>query len=257
MEISLLTLNLHGWLEENQMEKFEKIVEFIYENEIDIIAFQEVNQHKDKELVCENIRIDNPSLIIKNLLQEKNKTYNFVWDWAHYGYDIYEEGVSILTKFDIKSSESKYVSINEDVNMWKSRKAIKAKVLIEDKMVNLVSCHLGWYGDQEDPFEKQIINLNEFIKEDEGLTFVMGDFNNPDDSKGYELIKHIGLYDLYQNEDKGYTIIEDIAGWEGNKKGLRIDYIFSNKELEVLDSKVTFHKERVSDHFGVMAKVKI
>ena len=30
MEMSLLTLNLHGWLEENQMDKFEKIAEFIY-----------------------------------------------------------------------------------------------------------------------------------------------------------------------------------------------------------------------------------
>ena len=68
MEMSLLTLNLHGWLEENQMDKFEKIAEFIYKNEIDIIAFQEVNQHKDKELTYDNIRIDNPSLIIKNFV---------------------------------------------------------------------------------------------------------------------------------------------------------------------------------------------
>lgn len=257
MEMSLLTLNLHGWLEENQMDKFEKIAEFIYKNEIDIIAFQEVNQHKDKELTYDNIRIDNPSLIIKNFLQEKNKAYNFIWDWAHYGYDVYEEGVSVLTKWNIEKSTSKYVSINDDVTMWKSRKAIKATVSKNDKKMNIISCHLGWFGDQEDPFEKQIVNLDKFIKEDEGLTFVLGDFNNPDDSKGYELIKNIGLNDLYQNKDKGHTIIENIAGWEDNKKGLRIDYIFANEKLEVLDSKVIFDKERVSDHFGVMVKVKI
>ena len=63
--------------------------------------------------------------------------------------------------------------------------------------------------------------------------------------------------DLYQNKDKGHTIIENIAGWEDNKKSLRIDYIFANEKLEVLDSKVIFDKERVSDHFGVMVKVKI
>lgn len=133
MEISLLTLNLHGWLEEYQMDKFEKIAEFIYENEIDIIAFQEVNQHKDKELAYANIRIDNPSLIIKKFLQEKNKAYNFIWDWAHYGYDVYEEGVSVLTKWNIEKGNSRYVSINDNVTMWKSRKAIKATVSKNEK----------------------------------------------------------------------------------------------------------------------------
>lgn len=257
MELSLLTLNLHGWLEENQMDKFEKIAEFIDKNEIDVIAFQEVNQHKESEVVYDNIRKDNPSLIIRYFLQKKEKNYNFVWDWAHYGYDVYEEGVSILTRFNIEKSISKYVSENNDITFWKSRKAIKATVLKENKKINFISCHLGWFGDEEEPFEKQIVTLDKFIKEDEGLTFVMGDFNNPDNDKGYELIRKIGLNDLYQNKDTGYTIIENIAGWEDNEKGLRIDYIFSNEKLDVLESKVIFDKERVSDHFGVMVKIDI
>ena len=63
MELKLLTLNLHAWLEENQEEKFQIIADYIYKNDIDIVAFQEANQNRDKILVNENIREDNPSLI--------------------------------------------------------------------------------------------------------------------------------------------------------------------------------------------------
>ena len=79
MELKLLTLNLHAWLEENQEEKFQIIADYIYKNDIDIVAFQEANQNRDKILMNENIREDNPSLIISNFLKKMGKNYNFVW----------------------------------------------------------------------------------------------------------------------------------------------------------------------------------
>ncbi|MBN2838101.1 MAG: endonuclease/exonuclease/phosphatase family protein [Fusobacteriaceae bacterium] len=258
MELKLLTVNLHAWLEENQEEKFKIISKFILEKDIDIVAFQEVNQNKEKRIIDANIREDNPSLIISNFLKEKGKNYNFVWDWSHYGYDMYEEGLSILTKYPISSTKSIYISDSKDFKFWKTRKTIKAELKIEDKIVNVYSCHMGWLNDNEEPFEKQIIKLNSFVRENNNLSLVMGDFNNSDDSEGYSIIKQLGYKDLYKKtkENQGFTIKEKIDGWEENDKFLRIDYIFSNIECEILESSVVFEENRVSDHFGVYSKIK-
>lgn len=259
MELKLLTLNLHAWLEENQEEKFQIIADYIYKNDIDIVAFQEANQNRDKILVNENIREDNPSLIISNFLKKMGKNYNFVWDWSHYGYDVYEEGLSILTKHPIDSSKSIFVSESQDVKFWKTRKTIKAEINLGHKSINVFSCHMGWLGDKEEPFEKQITKLYDFVKEEGKSSLIMGDFNNSDDTEGYDLIKKLGFKDLYNktSENHGFTVKEKIAGWENNDKFLRIDYIFSNIEYEIIESQVVFEEKRVSDHFGVYTKIKI
>ena len=44
MELKLLTLNLHAWLEENQEEKFQIIADYIYKNDIDI----EIESYENK-----------------------------------------------------------------------------------------------------------------------------------------------------------------------------------------------------------------
>ena len=260
MELKLLTLNLHAWQEQEQEKKFEQIANFILENNIDIIAFQEVNQHKDKIILFENIREDNPSLIIKKYLENNGKNYEFVWDWSHYGFNVYEEGLSIMTKHRLIKTENRFISNSHDLNFWKTRKALKATIKIQDKEINVYSCHMGWLWDEVEPFKYQMSKLSDFVKEEKDtLSFIMGDFNNPDESEGYEIVKDYGLFDLFQKtkENLGFTIKGSIAGWETNEEGLRIDYIYSNQKTKILESKVVFEEKQVSDHFGVYIKVKI
>ena len=118
---------------------------------------------------------------------------------------------------------------------------------------------MGWLRDKEEPFEKQITKLYDFVKEEGKSSLIMGDFNNSDDTEGYDLIKKFGFKDLYNktSENHGFTVKEKIAGWENNDKFLRIDYIFSNIEYEIIESQVVFEEKRVSDHFGVYTKIKI
>lgn len=260
MELRLLTLNLHAWLEEEQEKKFEEIADFIFKNKIDIIAFQEANQHKDSKVLKENIHIDNPLNIIAELLKSKGKNYNYLWDWAHYGYDIYEEGLGILTSFPIIDSASTYISRSREKNYWKSRKVLYAKVETPKGFVNVYSCHMGWLEDKDEPFEEQMEKLAGYIKREEELSLIMGDFNNPDISRGYELIKSYDLVDLYReaNKDNGYTIKGNIAGWEDNTDGLRIDYIYADRAVDkVEEAKVVFEEKPVSDHYGVYIKAEI
>ena len=51
-----------------------------------------------------------------------------------------------------------------------------------------------------------------------------------------------------------HTIIEDIDGWEGNKQSLKVDHVFTSKEIEIQSSTVVFdggESPIVSDHFGL------
>ena len=42
--MKILTINVHAWLEKNQMEKIDILAKAIAEKQYDVIAMQEVNQ---------------------------------------------------------------------------------------------------------------------------------------------------------------------------------------------------------------------
>ena len=49
--MKLLTINVHSWLEENQLEKLNILAKTIVEKKYDVIAMQEVNQLISSELI--------------------------------------------------------------------------------------------------------------------------------------------------------------------------------------------------------------
>ena len=44
--MKLLTINVHSWLEENQLEKLNILAKVIVEKNYDVVAMQEVNMEK-------------------------------------------------------------------------------------------------------------------------------------------------------------------------------------------------------------------
>ena len=263
--MKLLTLNCHSWQEENQLEKINYIARVIKEKNYDIIALQEVSQLINEETIYNNIKKDNFALLIKEELEKIGvNDYEFFWDMSHIGYDIYEEGLCVMSKLPIKESQSFFISNSKDTNYWKTRKITKIKVAYKDKFINFYSCHLGWFNDDEEPFVNQFDNLIKYIEKEE-LSLIMGDFNNSATVKGegYEYIVENGFLDTYnlaKIKDDGITVKGNIAGWDKNKEDLRLDIIFSNRDIDVLSSNVIFNgknKEVVSDHFGVEIEINI
>lgn len=257
--MKLLTLNCHAWQEENTLEKIKYIAKVIDENDYDVIALQEINQSIDSKRVYENIKEDNFALLIQRELQSLgNLNYEFFWEMSHIGYKIYEEGVCIMTKLPIKRRESFFATISNDTNYWKSRNIIKTTLDYEGKDMTFYSCHLGWWGDEEEPFTHQIDSIIDSAFSDE-VVFLMGDFNNSAYKKdeGYDYILSKGMYDTFtlaKEIDEGITVKGNIAGWDKNKEDLRIDIIFTNQNISVKKSKVIFNninKNIVSDHYGV------
>lgn len=257
--MKLLTLNCHSWQEENQLEKIKYIAQIIKENDYDIIALQEVSQHIENSLYEGILREDNYMLLLKKELKNLNvDNYESVWDFSHMGYDVYEEGLCLLSKHPMVEKESFYITNGDSKYNWKSRKVVKASVDYNGEVIDFVSCHLGWWNDEEEPFKIQVQNLNKRINNDR-QTFLLGDFNNNANirNEGYDFIKNTGwidTYDLSHTKDEGITVKGKIDGWEENKSKLRLDLILTNKNIDVKSSNVIFNgsnKDVVSDHYGV------
>ncbi|MDC3418393.1 endonuclease/exonuclease/phosphatase family protein [Aquibacillus salsiterrae] len=257
--MKLLTLNCHSWQEENQLEKITYLAETIKEKSYDVIALQEVSQPIEGELLSGRVKKGNYALV---LLQELEKLgmmdYALVWDISHIGYEVYEEGLAILTKHEIIKEHSFFASQGMDTNYWKTRKIVGAKIIYNNKPISFYSCHTGWWQDEEEPFKYQADNILQQVNKAEQF-FLMGDFNNSTTVKGegYDYLLKQGLFDTYslaKEKDQGITVKGKIAGWTDNKNDLRIDLILSSMPVHVEFSHVIFNnsnKSMVSDHFGV------
>ena len=68
--MKFLTINVHGWQEENALEKLKQLANAIHENRYDAIALQEVSQHRETDIAYQNIRTDNYGLLLNQALKE-------------------------------------------------------------------------------------------------------------------------------------------------------------------------------------------
>lgn len=263
--MKLLTLNCHSWQEENQLEKIQIIAESIKEKGYDVIALQEVSQSINEPTIVGNIKRDHFGYILLNELEKLGiHDYNMTWDLSHMAYNIYEEGLCLLTKHDIINKHSFFASNSQDINYGTTRKIVGATLRIDDQFIDFYSCHLGWWNDAKEPFKEQIDRLLASIPLDKP-TFLMGDFNNNAliRAEGYDYLLQKGWYDTFDlavQKDSGMTVQGKIAGWEKNKQDMRIDLILVNEKIEVASSYVVFNGDNqpiVSDHYGVEVEVLI
>ncbi|MGL6115496.1 MAG: endonuclease/exonuclease/phosphatase family protein [Cetobacterium sp.] len=252
--MKLLSLNCHSWQEKNQLEKIKYLEKTILEENFQIVALQEVSK-----------KIGDETMDFYRLLSKELKGYHGFWDFSHIGYSIYEEGLCIFSKYPIIARESFYVSKDTNTNNWKSRKIVKVTLEVNGNKVDIYSCHMGWWNDEEEPFKEQCDRLLEKIKSSENISILMGDFNNDGNvsGEGYDYLLSKGLYDTYtlaKNSDEGITVLGEIDGWENSFERKRMDLILSTKPLEVEYSKVIFNgknKKIISDHFGVNIQIRL
>ncbi|WP_431802926.1 endonuclease/exonuclease/phosphatase family protein [Halobacillus andaensis] len=255
--MKLLTINVHAWQEDDQRQKIKKLAEVIHANRYDAVALQEVSQHMDSPFAYNTIRTDNYGLLlIQDLHALGSIDYEFHWDISHLGFEVYEEGIALLTRHPVKEVETFYITSSESVDFWKSRKIVGAAISLNGSPLFLYSCHLGWWGDEEEPYDEQIDRLMNRINTPSVL---LGDFNAADHipDEGYNYILSKGFTDTHQKAKKksgNRTIKGKIAGWEDNQEDLKIDHIFTNDQVNVLSSSVIFDGENepvISDHFGL------
>lgn len=273
--MKLFTLNTHSWLEENQLDKLNTLAKKIYQEQYDIIALQEVNQLKDSKIIYDlhnfkpsnnqyDIKQDNFALYLINLLKDKYNT-NYYWCWAynHQGYDKYDEGVAILSKHPINKVNNFPFSIATDPLDYRTRVAIGIEVAINNRNYNFYSVHSSWWtsptGDITFPFEAEKLLT---LQQSNHPTFLMGDFNNPSQTRneGYDLLTKdwFDTYNLAKKIDGKYTMGGKIAGWDQNAKPLRIDFILSSEQINVEKANILFDSrdtKPISDHFAYSIEI--
>ena len=277
-----LTMNIHSHPREQEKEKYHRNIDlfakYIIQQEIDVIAIQESSQTHiapkvSKELLgsfvscCEDtvIKEDNCTFLISRKLEEMGVKHSFTWCCAKLGYDQYDEGLSVISRYPVLEAEEFYISSLQDFYNWKTRKMIGVKLLIEDEPVWVYSVHMGWWKDEDESFVPQMDRIQEILSEKKENIFLMGDFNSQADvrGEGYDYVKRLGWIDTYEiaeKRDDGITVPGNIDGWEdGENVGMRIDYIWSRKKVHVVSSQVVFSGEKepvISDHFGVKIEIE-
>ena len=270
--MKLLTCNTHSIIEENYEEKLEYFAQWIADNDYDVIAVQESNQTHDMEKAepTEEYISSNESIIIKKdnhilntvkLLNAKGKKYYWVWTPVKIGYDIYDEGLGLISKYKPLEVKEFYLTESKSYTNWKVRKILGIKIEIEGKERWFYTVHTGWWNDSEEYFKNQLVKLNRELWLEKDEVYLMGDFNNPAEvrDEGYDALVRSGWYDTYllaEKKDEGVTVSGLIDGWKEHKNisSMRIDFILKNNDSPVKESKVVFNGKNgktVSDHFAV------
>ncbi len=273
--MKLMTLNTHSLIEENYSEKLNIFVKAVARIKPDIIALQEVNQNKMKEQVTDLknfyapdkktiVREDNHALNVVKMLSNVGINYHWSYKNIKNGYDVYDEGIAIMSLSPIIFTDCFTVSKKDDYSDWKTRKVLGIKV--KDFPNNVFfSVHYGWWDD-EDSFSGQWLTTLEKLRKYRSV-WLMGDFNNPAEIKkeGYNLIERSGFYDSYKKahiKDNGITVDRIIDGWRDRIKnsadGMRIDQIWSSKPHKIKSHRVIFNGENfpiISDHYGIIIEL--
>jgi len=277
-EFLILTINLHTYQESNQEAKFDIITDLIGELDVDFVALQECAQHKNSAIVDGIIRDDNMALILQNnLMEEYASDYEFAWEWAHYGWNVWEEGVAVFSKYPLIENEDRYVSSSTNVNSINSRKVIYGAFMVPGiGRMHLFSAHTHWRTSETDEQQNiQINNIRDMVIEKDSiaadsaiLSLICGDFNvNPTSSppwnEGYTTMMAGGDYkdsflEIYP--DANNTPAQSAYNTIGGDFPGRIDYIFmkENDKFRIEDSQIVFRPDVagvVSDHFGVLSKI--
>lgn len=271
-----LTLNIHSWMEEQTEEKLDILANFILSNDLDGISLQEVNQRIDatvEEQPFQYIPSSNETMIIKRdnyalclvkRLAELGASYYWSWTFSHIGYDVFEEGVAILSKTPMTSQAVLVSSVN-DTSDIRRRMMLCSKVIINNQKVLVTSNHYSWWRDDaQEGFQLEWRLSSQVFNQEPGLKLVFGDFNGPDTRRNetYDLVTE-SFFDTFKlsKQSNGYnTIPEKIDGWEHSSEQLRVDYAFASDKLSVKMHEVVFDGKTypsVSDHYGVVVSIDL
>ncbi len=281
--MKLLTLNTHSLAEPEYERKLHLFARMAEKERPDIIALQEVNQTGESSpapdapeygyMPCSGhegpVREDNHALNLAKLLKSAGVCYRWTWVPVKLGYGVFEEGLALFSLKPIEDTEQFFISKSHSFSNWKTRKAVGIQVGGQW----FYSVHMGWWGDEEEPFACHWDHFQEHVKGHRGdgkAVWVMGDFNSPCDraGEGYDYVRNSGWRDTYEmatEKDGGITVGHVIDGWrreEGEQKkrppGMRIDYIWCGDQADVSRSLVVCNDVNypvVSDHYGLMALI--
>ena len=108
-------------------------------------------------------------------LKKRGIYYEWTWISAKTGYGKYDEGMALLSKKPIARVQQFLTSKTDDYENWKTRRILGIQP--EGSSDWFFTVHMGWWNDEEEPFNEQWNNLNNHLSNKKNI-WLMGDFNS-------------------------------------------------------------------------------
>lgn len=271
-----LTLNTHSWCEIHQIDKIRTLAQFIVDQQVDVIALQEVNQLTSTPVVEHPlhfrggagipVREDNYALLLVRALEALGARYEWTLTEAHLGWERYDECVAVLSRMPIRGI--RLIDMSPDYTYFQVQRRAAQAALIETPSGSFwcATTHMSWWDfDGEPLFAQEFTRLSQALAEcaETAPVLLGGDFNSaahlPDE--GYAFVTSTGLIDTraIAKHTKGEnTVHREIAGWEGSSDAKRIDFVFTDRLVDVASHEVVFRDnspEAISDHSGLLLEI--
>ncbi len=223
MIVKILSWNV--WIDSH----FEHIKDFLDKSDADVIGLQEVRE-------------DDPSRETIKFLKELGFNHTFAPIAKTWGGKVWNDGPAIFTKHEIIST-NKFVLSKED-----SRVAVQADIKVEDKLIHVFNTHLT-HTHQKDS-DIQVGQAEELLKHiPSEVSILMGDFNAIPDSKTILKVKQ-SLIDTDPSDRPTWSVYpEGCITCNPQKIDIRLDYIFTTKDIKTHSYKVEGSKG--SDHLPI------
>lgn len=223
MQIKILSWNI--WIDSH----FELVKEFLKNADADIIGLQEVRE-------------DDPSRETVKYLKSLGYQHVFAPIAKTWGGNVWNDGPAIFSKYEIITSK-KYMLSDED-----SRAAAQADIKVGDETLHVFSTHLTHTHQQDSAVQlQQVEELLKHILPESSI--LMGDFNAIPSSQTIQKVREL-LVDTDTNEQPTWSVYpEGCVTCNPQKIDIRLDYIFTSKDIRTHSYKVEDSKG--SDHLPI------
>jgi endonuclease/exonuclease/phosphatase family metal-dependent hydrolase len=236
MSYNVRLFNIYNWIDAEGIEN--KIAQFVLKENVDVIAFQEFNPHKDFSL-------PNYKYKYQSLSGEKMK----------YGQAIFSKN-KIINNGEIKFLNTNNKAIYIDV--------VKNSDTLRIYNVHFESLHINpdikYLSQQKTEYLVQRIGSKFAMQQEQAelilrhqqqcdyKKIILGDFNNTAYSYIYKQFKNQGYKDAFEISGEGFGKTFDFKFFP-----LRIDFILVDENIELVDFSNFSHK--YSDHYPIKASV--
>lgn len=218
--LKIMTYNIHSGKDLKGENTFLEMIDFVKENNPDVLALQEVNENKKR------------GYQISQLIKHFSEIYHF---GPHVKISNGYYGIATFSKFPIVTR--KHILLP---SFKEQRGVLHTTLKIDDKNIDIFNTHLGLNAKER---KQQISFIQESLRNVKNSFVLMGDFN---DNK--PILDSCLLYDtsIWNNQESIPTLI---------KFHKKVDFIFVSNDITTVDYEVS--PIILSDHYPIIAKMKI
>ncbi len=250
MSLRVMTWNISQW------KNFKKIIDFVKDNNIEIMGFQEV----DKNLKRTNY-LDIAKKIAHSLHYyyrycpsiEKQETGKLIWG---------KFGNCIISKFPIIESKRHFLTSFKNYGGTRTtepRTLLEVKIKIKERVISFMTLHLSYARKFETTLDKneQIERVIKIIQNNKNYPIILTwDFNSLPQNQEIQKVKQF-LEDIDDNNLlKTWTMYDfEYEGWKVSAwPQFKIDYIFISKNMSYKNPRVD--KNYISDHLPLFVDLE-